>query len=158
MSIRVGILTVSDRVSRGEMDDRGGPAVEEALMPIGATRVERMVVPDERARIEAAIRAWVESGVDLVFTTGGTGLSPRDVTPEAVTAVCERLIPGIGEAMRAAGLQQTPMSMISRSVAGVAGDTLVITLPGSPRGAAEGVRVVLPILEHALATLKGAKH
>ena len=158
MAFHVGILTVSDRVSRGEMEDRGGPAVEEALTPRGAATVERLAVPDERDDIEPAIRAWVDRGLDLIFTTGGTGLSPRDVTPEAVTAVCDRLIPGIGEAMRASGLEQTPMSMLSRSVAGLAGNTLVITLPGSPRGAADGVRVVLPILEHALATLKGAKH
>jgi molybdenum cofactor synthesis domain-containing protein len=158
MGFHVGILTVSDRASRGEMEDRGGPAVEEALAPLGAATVERLVVPDERDRIEPAIRAWVEQGVDLIFTTGGTGLSLRDVTPEAVAAVCDRLIPGIGEAMRVSGLEQTPMSMLSRSVAGVAGSTLVITLPGSPRGAADGVRVVLPILEHALATLRGGRH
>jgi molybdopterin adenylyltransferase len=158
MAFHVGILTVSDRASRGEMEDRGGPAVEDALLPLGDLAVERLTVPDERDRIEAAIRAWLDSGVDLILTTGGTGLGPRDVTPEAVTALCDRLIPGIGEAMRASGLEQTPMSMLSRSVAGVAGATLIITLPGNPRGAADGVRVVLPILEHALATLKGAKH
>ena len=105
------------------------------------------------------MRRWADDdGIDLIVTTGGTGLSPRDVTPEAVNAVCDRLIPGIGETMRAAGLAQTPMSMLSRSLAGVRGTTLVIALPGSPRGAADGIRVVLPILQHAISTLRGAKH
>jgi molybdenum cofactor synthesis domain-containing protein len=141
------------------MEDRGGPAVEEALAPLSADVTQRAVVADERDRIEDMLRRWAdEAGVDLILTTGGTGLSPRDVTPEAVAAVCDRLIPGMGEAMRSAGLAQTPMSMISRSVAGVRGGTLIVALPGSPRGAAEGVRVVMPVLEHALATLRGAKH
>jgi molybdopterin adenylyltransferase len=159
MTLRVGILTVSDRVSRGEMDDRGGPAVEEALAPLGAEITARGVVPDERDQIEATLIGWADDeGIDLIFTTGGTGLSRRDVTPEAAAAVCDRLIPGIGEAMRAAGLAQTPMSMISRSIAGVRGTTLIVTLPGSPRGAAEGVQVVLPVLVHAADTLRGARH
>jgi molybdenum cofactor synthesis domain-containing protein len=159
MSLRIGILTVSDRVSRGEMEDRGGPAVEGALAPLDAESTERLAVPDERERIEEVLRRWADDdGIDLIVTTGGTGLSPRDVTPEAVNAVCDRLIPGIGETMRAAGLAQTPMSMLSRSLAGVRGTTLVIALPGSPRGAADGIRVVLPILQHAISTLRGAKH
>src|SRR5947209_9083841 len=159
MPLRVGILTVSDRVSRGEMEDHGGPAVEEALAPLGADIAFRQVVPDEQEVIESTLKHWSDAeGLDLVISTGGTGLSPRDITPDAVAGICQRLIPGIGETMRAAGLEQTPMSMMSRSLAGVRGTTLIVSLPGSPRGAAEGVRVVLPILEHAVATIRGGRH
>jgi molybdenum cofactor synthesis domain-containing protein len=156
--MRVGVLTVSDRVSAGSMEDRGGPAVEAALDPAWEV-ARREVVPDERERIAAVLIAWTDNaGLDLIFTTGGTGLSPRDVTPEATARVCHRLIPGMAEVMRAAGLAQTPMAMISRAIVGVRGTTIIVNLPGSPRGATEGVQAVMPVLEHAVATLRGGTH
>jgi molybdenum cofactor synthesis domain-containing protein len=156
--LRVGILTVSDRVANGQMADRGGPTVAKSL-PDEWTVTQTTVVPDEQSEIEATLEAWCESGeVDVIFTTGGTGLSPRDVTPEATTRVCDRMVPGMAEAMRAKGLSQTAGAMLSRAVAGVRGEVVIINLPGSPRGAAEGVQVVSPVLEHALTTLRGSSH
>lgn len=159
MDLRIAILTVSDRVSRGDMVDAGGPAIVEALAGGKYQIVAQEVVPDELDRIANTLRRWSDSAdVDVVFTTGGTGLGPRDVTPEATVAACQRIVPGIGEALRRAGLEKTPQSMLSRAVAAVRGNTLIINLPGSPRGARDGVLTVLPVLEHALATLRGATH
>jgi molybdenum cofactor synthesis domain-containing protein len=158
MSLRIAILTVSDRASAGQMEDRGGPAIADALEPTWAI-VKRAIIPDERDRIQEMLTHWCDGGeVDVIFTTGGTGLSPRDVTPESTVAVADRLIPGIGEAFRAASLAATPMAMISRGVAAVRGETLIINLPGSPNGAREGAALVSSILEHAVATLHGGKH
>jgi molybdopterin adenylyltransferase len=158
VSLRIGVLTVSDRVSSGAMADAGGPAVEAALLSSWIV-VTRAVVPDDRAAIEAILIEWADSeALDVVFTTGGTGLGPRDVTPESTAAACTRLVPGIGEAMRAAGLQSTRSALLSRALAGIRGTTLVINLPGSPNGAREGVEVVREILEHAVATIHGARH
>lgn len=158
-SIRVGILTVSDRVSAGVMQDEGGPAVAEALAPLQAREIVTAVVPDELDTIAAAIRTWADDDrLDIVLTTGGTGLGPRDVTPEATLKVCERLVPGMPEAMRMAGLAQTPFAMISRGIAGLRGQTVIVNLPGSPGGAREGVAVILPVLAHAVATVRGAGH
>lgn len=156
MTLRVGILTLSDKASRGEREDTAGAAVRELLTGIGA-RVERYaVIPDERERIAATLRAWADAGdLDLIVTTGGTGLSPRDVTPEATLAVVDYLVPGMAEAMRAAGLQQTPMAMLSRGVCGVRGRTLIVNLPGSEKGARENLSVLLPVLPHAVETLHG---
>ncbi len=153
---RVGILTVSDRGARGEREDRSGPAVAEtiALLP-GAQVQERAIVPDEQPQIEAALRRWVAEGLELILTTGGTGMSPRDVTPEATRAVIEREAPGFAEAMRAASLAITPHAMLSRAVAGIAGCTLIINLPGSPKAARENLLTVLPALSHGLDKLKG---
>lgn len=159
MGLRVGILTVSDRASSGEMDDLGGPAIVEAIGSQSWTVERQQIVPDERSTIAGTLREWCDADtLDVVFTTGGTGLSPRDVTPEATSEVAERPIPGIAEAIRAASLRQTPMAMISRGLAVVRGSTIIVNLPGSPRGAAEGTQVVLPVLEHAVATLHGGKH
>jgi molybdenum cofactor synthesis domain-containing protein len=159
MQLRIGVLTVSDRVSAGQMEDAGGPAVEEALREVNQEVSERAVVPDEADRIAAVLRHWAdELKLDVIFTTGGTGLSPRDVAPEATSAVAERLVPGIAQAILAASLHQTPYAMLSRAVAAQRGATLIINLPGSPRGAAQGVEVVAPILEHAVNTLHGGRH
>ncbi len=159
MTLTIAILTVSDRVSRGEMVDEGGPAVEKALEILDCQIMARAVVPDERGAITESIRRWADDdSVDIVFSTGGTGLGPRDVTPEATMDACNPIVPGIAEAMRAAGLRQTSGAMLSRAVAAVRGQTLVINLPGSPRGAAEGIEVVLPVLPHAIATLRGGRH
>jgi len=158
-SLRVGILTVSDRASRGDMDDLGGPAVADALTSLSVSIERRAVVPDDRERVAATLRDWCDvQSLDVVFTTGGTGLSPRDVTPEATADVADRSIPGIGETIRAVSLAQTMMAMLSRGIAVTRGSTIIVNLPGSPRGAAEATAVVLPVLEHAVATLHGGKH
>jgi molybdopterin adenylyltransferase len=140
------------------MQDHGGPAVEDALEVLAA-EVVRALVPDEQDQIAEVLRRWADDDrLDAIFTTGGTGLGPRDVTPDATLDVCDRAVPGVAEAMRQAGMKQTPHAMLSRAVCGARGRTLIVNLPGSPRGARQGVEVVLPILEHAIATMHGGKH
>ena len=159
MQLHIGILTISDRVSKGQMEDTGGAAVEEALQHPEWSVTHRAVVPDEVERIVQTLRDWTDGAhLDIVFTTGGTGLSPRDVTPEATLQVADRTVPGIAEAMRLEGLRQTPNAMLSRAVAVSRGTTLIVNLPGSPRGVKEGVVVVRPVLEHAVAILRGGHH
>jgi molybdenum cofactor synthesis domain-containing protein len=152
--MRFGILTVSDRSSRGERPDASGPALQQAVIAQG-WRVPRMqVVPDDFSAIRQALLDWSENGdLDVILTTGGTGFSPRDVTPEATQAVLERPTPGIAEAMRAASLQVTPHAMLSRAAAGIRRRTLIVNLPGSPKGALENLQVILPVLPHAVALL-----
>ena len=153
---RVGILTVSDRSARGERPDRSGPALAEAITALPEAQVTaQAIVPDERHQIEAVLRQWVAEGFDLILTTGGTGLSPRDVTPEATRAVIDREAPGLAEAMRAASLAITPYAMLSRAVAGLAGCTLIVNLPGSPKAACENLMTILPALGHGLDKLRG---
>lgn len=150
------VLTVSDRSARGQRPDEAGPLVASLLEAAGYRVVETAIVPDERPDIEAAlIRLADEVRAALVVTTGGTGFSPRDVTPEATLAVCERLAPGIPEAMRAASLAITPRAMLSRAAAGLRGGSLIINLPGSPKAARENLEAVLPTLEHGLKMLLG---
>ncbi len=159
MQLKIKILTISDRAAAGALEDTGGRAVEAALAQPDWQIVERLIVPDEREQIIAALLRWCdEADVDVIFTTGGTGLGPRDVTPEATAEVAERLIPGIAETMRAAGLAATPFSMLSRGLAALRATTVIINLPGSPKGAVEGVEVVRPILEHAVSILHGGRH
>jgi molybdenum cofactor synthesis domain-containing protein len=155
MNIRAGILTVSDRGSRGERPDTSGDAVRELLRAIDAVVEKYEVVPDERDRIASLLRAWCDDGIELVLTTGGTGLASRDVTPEATLDVAERLAPGIAEAMRAEGLRHTPKAMLSRSVAVVRGRTLIINLPGSEKGARESLGAIIDVLPHAVELLRG---
>lgn len=154
--MRVGILTLSD--TRTAATDESGRVVREVITTIpGAEIVESGILPDERADIEAAlVRLADQVGCDLVLTTGGTGVAPRDVTPEATIAVCDRLVPGLAEAMRAASLAKTPMAMISRAAAGLRGATLIVNLPGSPKGARECLEAILPALPHAV-LLAGGK-
>jgi molybdenum cofactor synthesis domain-containing protein len=154
--MRVGVLTVSDRSARGEREDASGPALVEAVLSEGWEVVRQDILPDDLEAISAQLAAWADSGeVDAILTTGGTGFSRRDVTPEATEAVIERTAPGLAEAMRAASLQATPHAMISRATAGIRGQTLIINLPGSPKGALENLRVVLPVLPHAAELLRG---
>ncbi len=157
--MRVAILTVSDSVSRGEYEDSSGPAVEEFCRAREWTAEASAVVPDEREKIEGQLRNWADSGeVDLILTTGGTGIGPRDVTPEATAALCQRLIPGLAEEMRRKGMEQTPRALLSRSVAGVRGTVLIVNLPGSPKGAVESLAAVADLLPHCAKIVHGARH
>ena len=150
--MNAAVLTVSDRVSRGAVDDRSGAALEELLRADGHD-VERRVVPDEAAEIARAIEE-LAAGADVVLTTGGTGLAPRDVTPEATRTVLQREAPGIAEALRADSIAKTPHGLLSRGVAGVVGRTLVVNLPGSSGGCRDGYAVLRPALAHAVSLLR----
>lgn len=155
--IRIGVLTVSDRSARGEREDLSGPAVAKAVLAqiAGAEVIERSIVPDSRAEIAARIIYWTDMlGLDLVLTTGGTGLAPRDVTPEATRDAIQREAPGLAEAMRAASLLVTPHAMLSRALAGIRGRTLIINLPGSPNGAVENLATIASVLPHAVELLR----
>jgi len=157
MSVRVraGIVTVSTKGSRGERVDESGPAMREVLERAGMEVVSADLVPDDVERVTAAIRAAIAAGANVVLTTGGTGLSPNDVTPEATRRVIEREAPGIAEAIRARSLEKTPHGMLSRGIAGTTGSTLVVNLPGSPRAVRESLEVLLPVLPHAVELLAG---
>jgi molybdopterin adenylyltransferase len=147
---------MSDKGARGEREDTAGPAIEEILKGIGGKVTHYEVMPDEKAVIREKLLRYAGS-VDLILTTGGTGLSPRDVTPEATREVIEREVPGMAEAMRAAGMLKTRHAMLSRAVAGVRGGTLIINLPGSPKGAAESLEAVLDAIPHAVDKIKGSE-
>lgn len=149
------VVTVSDRASRGERKDGSGPVLEGLLREHGYDVVERTIVPDEQVVIETELRRLAASDVALVLTTGGTGFSPRDVTPEATAAVCERMAPGIPEAMRAASLAITPRACLSREAAGICGRTLIVNLPGSPKAARENIEAVIGAIAHGLRILRG---
>ncbi|MEZ4590279.1 MAG: molybdopterin adenylyltransferase [Chloroflexota bacterium] len=155
--MQVGILTVSDRGSRGEYEDRSGPILAEIVQSRTPWPVsQQAIVPDEQVAIANKLIEWCEAGVSLILTSGGTGFAPRDVTPEATKAVIERETPGIAEALRAESLKITRHAMLSRAVAGIRGQTLIINLPGSPKAVRENMDVLLPILPHALELLTDA--
>lgn len=155
MSFTVGVLTSSDKGARGAREDTSGAAIRELIAAIGGSVVRYEIVPDEREELQRRLCAWADAGdVDVVLTTGGTGLSSRDVTPQATLAVLDYEVPGIGEALRAEGLRHTPMSMLSRAVAGVRGRTLIVNLPGSERAVRQNLAVLLPVLPHAVETLR----
>jgi len=153
--VRAAVLTVSTSVSRRESEDRSGPGLAAHAEAAGCEIVSMEVVPDDAALIEDRLREYVGQGCDLVFTTGGTGLTPDDVTPEATRAVIERDAPGFAEAMRAESLRRTPHGILQRGVSGIAGRTLIVNFPGSPKAVDELFGVIAPALEHAVATLQG---
>jgi molybdopterin adenylyltransferase len=157
MAFRAGILTISDKGAAGEREDTSGAAIRELLEPV-ATIDRYEIIPDERREIRARLEEWADDGkLDLIVTTGGTGLGPRDVTPEATREALDYEVAGLAEAMRAEGLKHTPMAMLSRAVAGVRGRTLIVNLPGSPKAVRENLSTVLPVLSHALELLRGER-
>ena len=152
----VGILTISDKGSRGERQDKSGEAIREIISSMDVRIANYDIVPDEKELIIEKLVRWVdEDDLDVLITTGGTGLTPRDVTPEATLAVVDKIVPGFAEAMRAESLKKTPMAMLSRAVVGARGKCLIINLPGSPKAVRECLEVILPALSHAVETLKG---
>jgi len=157
--IHAVIITVSDRCARGEQRDESGAVLVELLKEAGAEIVATLVVPDDLEPLSEKLRAYAErEDVNLIMTTGGTGFSPRDNTPEATRAVIEREAPGLAEAMRMETLKQTPLAMISRGVCGLRSNTLIVNLPGSPKAVRESFAVIKPVLRHAVALLEGQPH
>ena len=158
MPIRVAILTISDAGSRGERADTSGDAIASWVAARGYVLADRVLVPDETGPIAGALTAWADQGrADLVVTTGGTGLTPRDVTPEATRAVLEREAPGIAEALRMSVYPRFPRAALSRGVAGVRGSTLIVNLPGSTGGVRDGLAVLQEIVEHAVELVRGSR-
>lgn len=159
-SPRVAILTASDRAAAGIYADASGPALRELVISaLGAHVCAMRILPDDRQQLAEQLRTWSDSGaegnpVDLILVTGGTGFAPKDITPEATRDVIQKEAPGLAEAMRMASLQRTPHAMLSRALCGIRGNTLIINLPGSPRGATDNLRAVLPALPHAIALLR----
>jgi len=153
---KVAIITLSDKGSKGEREDASGPLIEEMIKDLPAQVIHYKIIPDEKEQIIKMLkRCTDELKADLILTTGGTGLSPRDVTPEATLKVIDKEVPGFSEAMRAESLKKTPHAMISRAVCGIRGSSLIVNLPGSPKSVKENLTVILPALPHALSKLKG---
>ena len=156
MRIKVSILTISDKGARGEREDTSGSTIQDLLKGLPSEVIHYEVIPDERDMIkEALIRCADSLHSDLILTTGGTGLSPRDLTPDATQEVIEKEVPGFSEAMRAEGLKNTPHAMISRAICGIRKQTLIVNLPGSPKAVRECLKAILPAIPHALSKLKG---
>lgn len=154
--MKAGILTLSDKGARGERTDLSGPALTEWLRSRGVETAAYEMIPDELGLISDKLAEWADSGaLDIILTTGGTGVSPRDVTPEATTKILEREIPGLGELMRFRSLAKTPSAALSRAVAGIRSRTLIINLPGSPKGAVENIEAVWDAIPHAVAKIQG---
>ncbi len=154
--MKAAILTLSDKGARGERADASGPALSSWLAERGVQTLHTEIIPDDEDTIVVKLMGWADSSkFDLILTTGGTGVSPRDVTPDATLRVVERVIPGFGEMMRAKSMEKTPRAMISRAIAGIRGTTLIINLPGSPKGAVENLEAVWPAVPHAVEKIQG---
>ncbi len=157
--MRVALVTVSDSASQGVRPDRSGPALRERCQQLGWQVASAAVVPDEPSVLQARLIELADAGLtDLILTTGGTGVGPRDLTPETTLAVCEKVIPGLGELMRERGRQANPRAALSRGVAGVRGRAVIVNLPGSPKGAVESLDAIAELLPHAVEVLRGARH
>jgi molybdopterin adenylyltransferase len=157
--MRVAILTISDTAFKKERPDRSGPAVRERCVQLGWQIATEEIIPDERARISERLAGLADFGTaDLILTTGGTGLGPRDVTPESTAEICEKIVPGLAELMRERGRQATPRAALSRALAGARGKVLIVNLPGSPKGAVESLDAIAELLPHALEVMGGARH
>ncbi|HDD43554.1 MAG TPA: MogA/MoaB family molybdenum cofactor biosynthesis protein [Candidatus Desulfofervidus auxilii] len=153
---KVGVLTISDKGSKGEREDKSGKLLQEILKKSGFEIKAYTIVPDEEIVIIEKLKEWADKKqLDLILTTGGTGLTPRDVTPEATQKIIEKIIPGIEEALRIEGMKKTPFSILSRGIAGIRKKTLIINLPGSPKAVQESMEIILPILFHAIDKIKG---
>jgi len=157
--MRVSVLTISDSVAAGTAEDRSGPSVIDRCRELGWRIVSSAIRADDRAAIELFLKEAADSNdADVILTTGGTGLGPRDITPEATAAVVERMIPGFSEQMRATGAEKTPRAVLSRGAAGIRGKTIIINLPGSPKGAVESLDAIADLLPHAVSVVHGARH
>lgn len=154
--MKAGILTLSDKGAKGEREDLSGPALRKWLEERGVQTSVYEMIPDEAEQISAKLMEWADTaGLDIILTTGGTGVSPRDVTPDATASILDRVIPGFGELMRMRSLSKTPSACLSRAIAGIRGRTLIINLPGSPRGAVENIEAVWDAVPHAVAKIQG---
>ena len=155
MTIRFGIITLSDRSSRGEREDASGPALASFLEAEGCLVLKRLILPDDESALRITLTEWADSGaLDVILTTGSTGFAPRDIAPEATKAVIQKEAPGLAEVMRAESLKKTPHAMLSRAAAGIRARTLIVNLPGSPKGALENLGFIFPVLPHAVQLLK----
>ena len=155
MELRIGILTASDRSARGERPDLSGEGIRQAVLAQGWQVLGQAILPDDYDLLRQKLAGWADSGeLDVILTTGGTGFAPRDVTPEATQAIIDRPAPGLAEAMRSASLKVTPHAMLSRAIAGIRKQTLIVNLPGSPKAALENLEVILPVLPHAVQLLR----
>ena len=157
MTLRIGVVTVSDRASRGEYEDKGGPAIVAELQRMLSTphQAERRVIPDEQPVIETTLRELRDAGCHLIVTTGGTGPAPRDVTPEATAAVCDRILDGFGEQMRAVSLKVVPTAILSRQIAGISGKSLIVNLPGKPSAIRDCLEAVMPAIPYCIDLIGG---
>ena len=155
MTIRFGIITLSDRSSRGEREDASGPALASFLEAEGCLVLKHLILPDDESALRLTLKEWADDGaLDVILTTGSTGFAPRDIAPEATKAVIQKEAPGLAEVMRAESLKKTPHAMLSRAAAGIRALTLIVNLPGSPKGALENLGFIFPVLPHAVQLLK----
>jgi molybdopterin adenylyltransferase len=157
--MKIAVITISDSVAQGERQDASGPAVVARCQELGWTVSSTHLVPDDACQIQTILRRLAdEEKVDVILTTGGTGLGPRDVTPEAVQAIADKMIPGFAEEMRRKGLEKTPRAILSRSSAAIRGTTLILSFPGSPKGAVESLDAIAPLIIHSVQIIHGARH